>query len=74
MPTVTTQWNDGKLIITQSDPFKRGLTWQQSFLVDAIYINKVENDGAEQTRITTTTIPVDMQGVKKEIALALRPD
>ena len=44
MPTVTTQWNDGKLIITQSDPFKRGLTWQQSFLVDAIYINKVEND------------------------------
>ncbi|WP_308269926.1 M1 family aminopeptidase, partial [Prevotella sp.] len=74
MPTVTTQWNDGKLIITQSDPFKRGLTWQQSFLVDAIYINKVENDGAEQTRITTTTIPVDMQGVKKEIALAKRPD
>ena len=74
MPTVTTQWNDGKLIITQSDPFKRGLTWQQSFLVDAIYINKVENDGAEQTRITTTTIPVDMQGDKKEIALAKRPD
>lgn len=74
MPTVTTQWNDGKLIITQSDPFKRGLTWQQSFLVDAIYINKVENDGAKQTRITTTTIPVDMQGDKKEIALAKRPD
>ena len=72
MPTVTTEWNNGQLIVKQSDPYGRRLTWQQSFTVDAIYTNGTNDDG--DCRVYTTSIPVNMQGETKTIALPKRPD
>ena len=74
MPTITTEWNDGQLVVKQTDPYNRGLKWQQSFTVDAVYINKVKNACTEDYQLSTTTIPVNLQDETKTIALARRPD
>ena len=50
MPTIHTSYKDGKLIVTQSDPYGRGLCWRQKF--DVRIINDFEG---------SRTITVDMQ-------------
>ena len=50
MPLIHTTYNDGQLIISQTDPFGRGLCWRQKFQVFVIF-----NLGS------TRTINVDMQ-------------
>ena len=50
MPTIHTTYQDGKLIVTQSDPYGRGLFWRQKF--DIRIINDLGN---------SRTISVDMQ-------------
>ena len=37
MPTIHTAYKDGNIVITQSDPYKRGLVWPQKFQVRLIY-------------------------------------
>lgn len=74
MPTVTTMWKDGRLTVSQIDPYGRGLTWKQKFTIDAIYMNKVENACTKDISTNTKTIVVDMQGKTKEIALEGKPD
>ena len=37
MPIINTSYKDGQLVISQSDPFGRGLCWRQKFVVQAIY-------------------------------------
>ena len=37
MPTIHTSWQDGKIIITQSDPYDRGVVWRQKFQLRLIY-------------------------------------
>ena len=50
MPTIHTSYKDGKLVVTQSDPYGRGLCWRQKF--DIRVINDFEG---------SRTITVDMQ-------------
>ena len=37
MPTIHTAYKDGSIVITQSDPYKRGIVWPQKFQVRLIY-------------------------------------
>ena len=37
MPTIHTTYKDGNIIITQSDPYKRGVVWPQKFQLRLIY-------------------------------------
>ena len=37
MPTIVCQYTNGKIRITQTDPFGRGLVWPQQFVVGAVY-------------------------------------
>lgn len=37
MPTINTTWKDGQVIISQTDPYGRGLCWPQKFHVKLIY-------------------------------------
>ena len=37
LPTIHTSYKDGQLVITQSDPFNRGVFWPQKFQIRAIY-------------------------------------
>ena len=37
MPTIHTAYKDGNIVITQSDPYKRGNVWPQKFQVRLIY-------------------------------------
>ena len=37
MPTIHTTYKDGNIVITQTDPYKRGLVWPQKFQVRLIY-------------------------------------
>lgn len=50
MPTIHTSYKDGKLIVTQTDPYGRGLCWRQKF--DIRIINDLGH---------SRTITVDMQ-------------
>ena len=50
MPNIHVAYQDGKLIVTQSDPYGRGLCWHQKF--DIRIINELGN---------SRTITVDMQ-------------
>ncbi len=63
LPTIHTSYNNGQLVITQSDPFNRGVFWPQKFQVRAIYdLGK------------SRTITVDMQKPTMTINLPGRPD
>lgn len=37
MPIIHTSYKDGQLVVSQSDPFGRGLCWRQKFVVQVIY-------------------------------------
>ena len=74
MPTVTTTWKDGLLTVSQTDTYGRGLTWQQKFTVDAIYLGSKENACTKETHATTKTIAIDMQGKTFTACIAEKPD
>jgi len=59
MPNIHTSYRDGQLVITQTDPYGRGLCWPQKFQVRLIY-----DLGSSRT------ITVDMQ--KPSVAMRLR--
>ena len=50
MPIINTTYKDGQLVVSQTDPFGRGLCWRQKFVIQVIY-------DLAQSR----TIVVDMQ-------------
>ena len=50
MPIINTSCKDGKLVVSQTDPFGRGLCWRQKFVIQVVY-------DLAQSR----TIVVDMQ-------------
>ena len=50
MPIINTSFKDGQLVISQTDPFGRGLCWRQKFVVQVIY-----------DLAPSRTITVDMQ-------------
>lgn len=63
LPTIHTSYKDGQLVITQSDPFNRGVFWPQKFQVRAIYdLSK------------SRTVVVDMQKPTMTIKLPGKPD
>ena len=62
MPVIHTTYKDGQLIVSQTDPFGRGLCWRQKFDVRVIY-------DMERSR----TIPVDMQQPTVTIPLNQKP-
>ena len=37
MPTIHTSYKDGNIVITQTDPYRRGIVWPQKFQVRLIY-------------------------------------
>ena len=37
MPIINTSYKDGQLVVSQTDPFGRGLCWRQKFVVQVIY-------------------------------------
>ena len=37
MPIINTSYKNGQLVVSQTDPFGRGLCWRQKFVVQAIY-------------------------------------
>ncbi len=61
MPTITTTWKDGQLVVRQHDPYGRKLCWQQKFTVDAYYNHQMK------------TIPVNLQDSVKTITLGEKP-
>lgn len=61
MPTITTTWQDGQLVVRQHDPYGRHLCWQQKFTVDAYYPDRMK------------TIPVNLQDSVKTIKLPEQP-
>jgi aminopeptidase N len=63
MPTIHTAYLDGKLTISQSDPYKRGIFWRQKFDIRLIY-------DLDRSR----TITVDMQQPVMTIPIGKRPD
>ena len=63
LPTIHTSYKDGQLVITQSDPFNRGVFWPQKFQIRAIYdLGK------------SRTVVVDMQKPTMTIKLPGKPD
>ena len=63
LPTIHTSYKDGQLVITQSDPFNRGVFWPQKFQIRAIYdLGK------------SRTVVVDMQKPTVTIKLPAKPD
>lgn len=63
LPTIHTSYQNGQLVITQSDPFNHGVFWPQKFQIRAIY-----DLGKSRTLI------VDMQKPTMTIKLGSRPD
>lgn len=55
MPTVTANWNGGKLVVRQEDPQRRGIVWRQKFNVELYF-------ATAQGKDSSVVIPVDMQG------------
>ena len=37
MPIINTSYKDGQLVVSQTDPFGRGLCWRQKFIIQVIY-------------------------------------
>ena len=63
MPIINTSYKDGQLVITQTDPFNRGVFWPQKFQIKAIYdLSK------------SRTVVVDMQKPTMTIKLPGKPD
>lgn len=75
MPTVSAEWKDGSLRISQTDPYGRNLCWQQGFCVDVAAANGDAADGerVKEERITVKTIPVDLQGEQTAISIKEKP-
>ncbi len=63
MPTIHTSYQNGNIVITQKDPFQRGLVWPQKFQVRLIY-----------ELGTSRTMTVDMQQPTVTIKVAGRPN
>ena len=63
MPLINTAYRNGEVVVTQTDPFNRGIFWPQKFQVRAIY------DLGE-----SKTITFDMQKPTMTYRLNKRPD
>ena len=63
MPTIHTAYKDGNIVITQSDPYKRGIVWPQKFQVRLIY-----------ELGTSRTVNVDMKDSTFIIKVAGKPN
>ena len=63
MPTIICTAKDGKLIVTQSDPYKRGIIWKQKF---SVALGK--NDSIAEV------IEINMQKSVAEIPIDKEPD
>lgn len=63
MPTIHTSYQDGNIVITQKDPFKRGNIWLQKFQIRLIY-----------ELGTSRTITVDMQKPTTTIHVGSKPN
>lgn len=63
MPIISTAYRNGEVVVTQTDPFNRGIFWPQKFQVRAIY------DLGE-----SKTITFDMQKPTMTYRLNKRPD
>ena len=63
MPTIHTSYKDGNIVITQSDPYKRGVVWPQKFQVRLIY-----------ELGTSRTITVDMKESTHTIKVNGKPN
>ena len=62
MPLIHTSYKDGQLIVSQTDPYERGLCWRQKF--DVFIINNLG---------TSRTIHVDMQQPTQTYKLREKP-
>ena len=62
LPLIHTSYKNGQLIVTQTDPYGRGLCWRQKFEIRLIY-------DMERSR----TITVDMQQPTVTISMAQKP-
>lgn len=63
LPNIHTTYRDGKLIVTQTDPYGRGLCWPQKF--DIKLINELGG---------SRTITVEMNESQKSFNIPLTPD
>lgn len=63
MPTIHTSYKNGNLIVTQSDPFNRGVFWPQKFQIKIIY-----DLGKSRTEV------IDMKEPSVTVKLGRRPD
>ena len=63
MPTIHTAYEDGKVVVTQTDPYHRGIVWPQKFQVRLIY----DLD-------TCRTVNVDMRDSTFTIKVADKPN
>ena len=63
MPHIHTAYRDGKVTITQTDPYGRGLVWRQKFKVQLIY---------ELGR--SRVLDVEMDQPQKTYTVAFKPD
>ncbi|MCR4583110.1 MAG: aminopeptidase [Prevotella sp.] len=62
MPTIHTSYREGQLIITQNDPYGRGLCWRQKFQVQLIY-----------DLGTSRTVTIDMDKPTVTMKLSSKP-
>ena len=63
MPTIHTTYKNGNLVITQNDPYHRGIVWPQKFQVRLVY-----------DLGTSRTITVDMKETTRTIRVNDKPD
>ena len=63
MPTIHTAYQNGNIVITQTDPYKRGIVWPQKFQVRLIY-----------ELGTSRTITVDMKEPTYTIKVTGKPN
>ena len=63
MPTIHTSYNNGNIVITQTDPYKRGIVWPQKFQVRLIY-----------ELGTSRTVTVDMKESTHTIKVGGKPN
>ncbi len=63
MPTIHTSYKNGNIVITQSDPYHRGIFWPQKFQVRVIY-----------DKGKSSTLAVDMQKPTMTFKISGRPD